>query len=155
MITDDSGIAGLSLCSEISRVCVGFNLRRAARAVSQFYDGALQASGLRSTQFSLLVAIFEHGPVTVNDLADGMVMDQTTVSRNLRVLQKQGYVEMAPGADRRTRAVSITRDGKKVLKDAIPFWKKAQAHVIMKLGDKGMRTLLEALQVATTVVRQV
>ena len=52
----------LSLCSEISRICANFNLRRAARAVSQFYDSALQESGLRSTQFSLLVAIYEHGP---------------------------------------------------------------------------------------------
>lgn len=151
----DSTISDLSLCSEIGKVCVGFNLRRAARAVSQFYDSALQDSGLRGTQFSLLVAIFEHGPVTVNDLAGGMVMDQTTVSRNLRVLQKQGYVAMVPGADRRTRAVSITGNGRKVLKNAIPSWKKAQAYMTTKLGDKGMRALLDALQVATTIARQV
>lgn len=149
----DSNFSDLSLCSEISRVCVSFNLRRAARAVSRFYDSALQDSGLRGTQFSLLVAIFEHGPVTVNDLADGMVMDQTTVSRNLRVLQKQGYVAMMPGADKRTRAVSITNKGKNILRGAMPFWKNAQAHMATKLGDKGMKLLLERLQTATTIAR--
>ncbi len=145
----------LSLCPEIVQVCANFNLRRAARAVSQFYDGALQGSGLRSTQFSMLVAIHENGPLTVNNLGNGMVMDQTTVSRNLRVLQKQGYVAMVPGTDRRTRAVSITKKGTNVLRDAIPSWKKAQAHMTTTLGEKRMQQLFEGLQAATTIARGV
>lgn len=143
----------LALCSEISRICVGFNLRRAARAVSRFYDGTFQDSGLRGTQFSMLVAIHTYGPLTINDLANGGVMDQTTVSRNVRVLEKQGYVEMVPGTDKRTRAVSITSKGKSVLKSAIPHWKTAQAHMTKKLGDQGMKVLLEGLKMATKAVR--
>ena len=143
-----------ALCSEMGRVCVGFNLRRAARAVSQFYDSAMQGSGLRGTQFSMLVAISTYGPLTINDLANGGVMDQTTVSRNVRVLQKQGYVEMVPGTDKRTRAVSITEKGKSVLKSAVPHWNRAQASIAKKLGDKEVKVLLEGLRMATKVARQ-
>ena len=144
-----------ALWSEMGRVCVGFNLRRAARAVSQFYDSALQDSGLRTTQFSMLVAISTHGPLTINDLANGGVMDQTTVSRNVRVLQKQGYVEIVPGTDNRTRAVSITDKGKSVLRSALPYWNRAQASMAKKLGDKEVKVLLEGLRMATKVARQV
>ncbi len=142
-----------ALWSEMSRICVGFNLRRAARAVSQFYDSTFQDSGLRATQFAMLVAIHTYGPLTINDLANGGVMDQTTVSRNVRVLQREGYVEMVPGNDKRTRAVNITSKGKSVLRSAIPHWKTAQAHMAKKLGDKGMKVLLEGLQMATKAVR--
>ena len=147
---DDSELA---LWSEVSKICVGFNLRRAARAVSRFYDSTFQNSGIRGTQFSMLVAIHTYGPLTINDLANGGVMDQTTVSRNVRCLQKQGYVEMVPGTDKRTRAVNITNKGKSVLRSAIPQWKTAQAHMKKKLGDTGMKALLEGLQMATNAVR--
>jgi DNA-binding MarR family transcriptional regulator len=149
-----SDTSALSLCASISRDCTSFNLRKAARAVSQFYDSALQGSGLRGTQFSLLAGIYQHGPVTINDLSDGMVMDQTTVSRNVRVLQKHGYVEMVPGADRRTRGVSITPKGKRALEAAIPLWKRAQAHMAIHLGEKRIQALLGELEMATKVARQ-
>lgn len=143
----------LALCSKSRTTCVSFNLRKAARAVSQFYDSTLQNSGLRNTQFSLLMAIHNHGPLTVNDLAENMVMDQTTVSRNVSILQKQGYIEMVPGRDMRTRPLSITNKGQIVLQTALPLWKAAQAHMAKKLGDKGMKVLLEGLQMATKAVR--
>ena len=143
-----------ALWSEMSRVCVGFNLRRAARAVSQIYDSAMQDCGLRATQFSMLVAISTYGPLTINDLANGGVMDQTTVSRNVRVLQKQGYVEMVPGTDKRTRAVSITNKGKSVLRSALPHWNRVQASMAKKLGDKEVKVLLEGLRMAVKVAKQ-
>lgn len=145
--------SGLALSSEMSKVCIGFNLLKATRAVSQFYNHALQASGLRGTQFSLLVAINGHGPLSINDMADGMVMDQTTVSRNVRVLQKQGYVEMTRGADQRMRVVSITNKGKSVLNSAIPLWRSAQAHLRGKLGAKRMDVLLEGLHIAVEIAK--
>ena len=147
--------AELALSSKARTKCAVFNLRKAARAVSQFYDGALQNSGLRNTQFSLLMAISSYGPLTVNDLAENMVMDQTTVSRNVRILRKEGYIEIVPGKDMRTRALSITTKGQTVLKTALPLWNAAQAHMTKKLGDKGMNALLEILQMATNVARQV
>ena len=146
--------AELALSSKARTVCTVFNLRKAARAVSQFYDNALQNSGLRNTQFSLLIAISSYGPLTVNDLAENMVMDQTTVSRNVSILRKEGYIEIMPGKDMRTRALSITAKGQAVLKAALPLWNTAQAHMIKKLGNKGMSALLEGLQMATNVAKQ-
>jgi DNA-binding MarR family transcriptional regulator len=138
----------------MSKVCVGFNLLKATRAVSQFYNHTLQASGLRGTQFTLLVAINGYGPLSVNGMAEGLVMDQTTVSRNVKVLKKQGYVEMTPGADQRTRVVSITDEGKSVLTSAIPLWRTAQTHMRRKLGDKRMDVLLEGLRIAIEIAKK-
>ena len=116
--------------------CACFNLRKVTRAVTQLYDDMLRPSGLRVTQFSLLVVGRMMGPVSVTRLAEMTVMDRTTLTRNLELLRKQGLIEVAPGADRRTRIVTITRRGNAALAEAMPFWKKAQSHVVETLGQE-------------------
>ncbi len=83
--------------------CACFNLRKVTRAVTQLYDELLRPAGLRVTQFSLLVAVRMAGPVGVTRLVELTVMDRTTLTRNLELLQKQGLIEVASGEDRRTR----------------------------------------------------
>ena len=83
--------------------CACFSLRKVTRAVTQLYDEMLRPAGLRGTQFSLLVAVQMAGPVGVTRLAELTVMDRTTLTRNLELLQKQGLIEIAAGADRRSR----------------------------------------------------
>ena len=80
--------------------CVGFNLRKANRAVSQLYDEMLRPTGIRGTQYSLLVVLKIVGSVLVTELAEKIVMDRTTLSRNLEVMEKQGLVSVTPGEDR-------------------------------------------------------
>lgn len=121
--------------------CTGFNLRKAMRAVGQHYDDALRPAGIRGTQFSLLVAAKMAGPVTVTRLAEMAVMDRTTLTRNLTVLEKQGLVAVAPGADRRTRRVAITEQGLAVLRQAYPLWQQAQARLMAKLGPDRLQSL--------------
>lgn len=121
--------------------CTGFNLRKAMRAVGQHYDDALRPAGIRGTQFSLLVAAKMAGPVTVTRLAEMAVMDRTTLTRNLNVLEKQGLVAVAPGADRRTRRVAITDQGLAVLRQAYPLWQHAQARLMAKLGPDRLQSL--------------
>ena len=94
----------------IASTCAGFNLRRASRAVTQHFDHALAPIGLRATQFTLLGALALAAPVSTNELARGLVMDRTTLTRNLRLLRDAGLVQ--PARPRRTRsAVQPVRRG--------------------------------------------
>ena len=81
--------------------CTCFNLRKAARAVTQAYDKEMKPSGLRATQFSLLRMVAKLGPVGIKDLAKALVMDRTTLGRNLKVLSDRDLLEIGEGDDRR------------------------------------------------------
>jgi DNA-binding MarR family transcriptional regulator len=122
--------------------CACFNLRKVTRAVTQLYDEMLRPAGLRATQFSLLVAVRMAGPVGVTRLAEITVMDRTTLTRNLELLQKQGLIEVAVGTDRRSRIVTITAQGNAAIAQAMPFWKKAQLHVVNSLGQERWADML-------------
>src|SRR5918994_5013719 len=93
---------------EVARACACANLRKAARAVTQLFDAALAPSGLKSTQFTLLVTSRLSGEATINGLAERMAMDRTTLSRNLKPLVRDGLLEVSPGGDGRTRLVRIS-----------------------------------------------
>jgi len=78
-------------------------LRQAARHVTQFYDQVLAPSGLRTTQFSVLAKLHHLGPTTINNLAKDLVMDRTTLGRNILPLQRDGLIAAVRGtADRRS-----------------------------------------------------
>jgi DNA-binding MarR family transcriptional regulator len=133
--------AGLANCTN----CACFNLRKVTRAVTQLYGEMLRPAGLRVTQFSLLVAVRMAGPVGVTRLAEITVMDRTTLTRNLELLQKQGLIEIAAGADRRSRIVTLTAAGNAAIAEALPFWKKAQLHVVNSLGQECWADMLTDL----------
>ncbi len=126
--------------------CACFNLRKAARAVTQLYEEILRPTGLRATQFSLLVATKLFGPITVTRLAEMGVIDRTTLTRNFKPLVKQGYIEVVLGKDRRTRVVSLTGRGREALRKALPLWKKAQARVVKELGQERWSSLQSNLR---------
>lgn len=125
--------------------CIGFNLRKSTRSVSQLYDEFLRPIGLRGTQFSLLVSLQMSGSITVTQLADNVVMDRTTLTRNLEVLEKQGLVNVNSGVDRRTRMVTITEEGRAILLKAYPLWEQAQSRIKETMGQEGSKALLESL----------
>lgn len=140
----------LSCCAD----CTGFNLRKASRAVSQFYDDMLRPAGIRGTQYSLLVAVKLSGPVLVTKLAEYVVMDRTTLTRNLEILSKQGLVKVSSGDDRRTRMISITAEGLAVLTKAYPLWEQAQAKIKTDLGLKRLSALMEGLSALVVVIQR-
>ncbi|HAA05509.1 MAG TPA: MarR family transcriptional regulator, partial [Syntrophobacteraceae bacterium] len=108
-------------CKEIGRSCACYNLRRAARAITRLYDDFLRPSGLRSTQYSVLMVARLRGPVTLTKLAEMTVNERTTLTRNLTILEKKGLILIEPGKDRRERQVSITERGQEVLIATIPL----------------------------------
>jgi len=128
--------------------CACFNLRAAARAVTQLYDEHLRPTGLRSTQFSMLVLLRATGPLPMTQLAKEAVMDRTTLARNLEVLEREGLVRVQPGEDARVRQVELTRAGAAKLDYAFPAWRAAQRSIERAVGEQRMSRLLSDLSTA-------
>jgi len=128
--------------------CNCFAVRAAARHVSQSYDQFLAPTGLRTTQFSILTKLKRKGPVTINTLAEDMVMDRTTLGRNILPLERDGLVRIEPSAsDRRAKEVHLTKAGEKRLQAALERWSQAQTRFETVFGAKraaDLRALLRA-----------
>ncbi len=125
--------------------CAHANLRKAMRAVSQRYDALLKPAGLRATQFTLLAVLERHDELPLTKLADILVMDRTTLTRNLKPLAAQGWLEIGRDRDERVRLVAITDGGRQVLADAIPLWQVAQGRIIDGIGKERLDGMVEDL----------
>lgn len=129
--------------------CNCFAVRSAARHITRLYDQCLMPVGLRATQFSILAKLKRMGPLTINALADAMVMDRTTLGRNILPLQRDGLIAIAPSAsDRRAKELHLTGTGEKRLRQALKSWAQAQTRFDGMFGPKraaGLRALLRAV----------
>lgn len=102
-------------------------MQKAADRIARFYDAQLAPSGLRITQFAILVLVNELEDVRVSNIAASLVLDRATTGRNLKSLEEAGLIRIASSArDRRGRSVAITADGYAQLKAAVPLWRCAQ-----------------------------
>lgn len=115
--------------------CTCANLRKATRVVTQAYDTALAPTGLRTTQFSLLAALSRRPDLPLTQLAEALVMDRTTLTRNLKPLVGQGLIRIDQEKDARVRRINLTEDGKSALNDALPRWQEAQSRLVEALGQ--------------------
>jgi len=126
--------------------CTCLAVRQAARRITQFYDQHLAPFWLRTTQFSILAKLKQLGPMTINALADELVMDRTTLGRNILPLERDGLISVAPGrTDRRSRELQLTDAGIERLQAARSGWSEAQMHFAAAFGDErtaGLRALL-------------
>lgn len=134
-------------------MCACMHLRQATRAITQLYDHSLRPANLRATQLSILVGVRLLGPVALSDLADALVIDRTTLSRNLSLLEERGLVRSRPGDDARIRKIELTDRGRGALEEAYPFWRAAQDRVEEALGEAGLDRLLEALADTVALTR--
>jgi DNA-binding MarR family transcriptional regulator len=122
-------------------VCLCHCTRRAARALSRIYDAAFAPLGLKSSQFTLLTAIGAHAPVSVSRLSSIMLMDASTLSRNLRPLRRAGYLTGHDGAGRRAGTLELTAEGERLLGNAVAAWQTVQGAVTLKLGNAASHLL--------------
>lgn len=132
--------------------CACRNLRMTTRVVTQYYDKALYASGLKGTQFSLLNSIASRKEgISVNELADISMMDQTTVSRNIEILRKTGYVlARTEDSDSRRKRITVSDIGKSKIVAAMPLWEEAQSKILQVVGQDEYKNFLKVL----TVIRE-
>lgn len=141
----------LAIANQVPATCMGLHIRRASRILTQAYDAALRPTGLVVNQFTFLVAIHLFEPVAITRLAQELCADQTTVTRNIKLLEKQRFVAIAPGDDRRIKLVSLTPEGQAVLAAAMPLWQQVQAELRQRFGDQKWQTLLSLLSEVTTL----
>jgi DNA-binding MarR family transcriptional regulator len=121
--------------------------------MSQFYDAALAPSGLRSTQFSILVDLARRGdaPPTIRELSETLVLDQSTIGQNLRPLEREGLVALVQDkADRRSRRIKLTKTGWSRFAEARLLWREAQEQFEDSFGK---RAAAELRGVLATVAR--
>ena len=127
-------------------LCNCMALRQAARHVTQFYDGYLAAAELRTTQFSTLVKLQRLGPMTINALAERMVMDRTTLGRSIRPLEREGLIVTRTGErDRRSKEMHLTAAGAARVRAGVKAWAAAQERFEAEFGRKrasDLRTIL-------------
>ena len=131
--------------------CNCLALRQAARHVTQFYDHFLAPSGLRTTQYSILARLQRKGAMTINALAAELVMDRTTLGRNILPLQRDGLITIGPGkSDRRSKELRLTDAGAARFRAALKAWREAQARFETAFGVKRAKELRGLLHEVAT-----
>lgn len=130
---------------KIGETCLCLSLRKASRSITKLYDEILKPSTLRATQLTVLAAIAATEPATTSSLAEALVMDRTTLTRNLKPLKLQGLTRIITGDDRRTRLIALTPAGQRALDRALPLWEKAQKNMVEHLGQNRWNILLARL----------
>ena len=127
------------------RGCTNLKLRQLSRAVTRHYDGYVARTGLKNTQYSLLSHVVLLGPIQPVELARRMKLDASTLTRNLQPLIAQGWVEIGPGADARSRAIRATAAGRSKRVEGQRAWKQAQLALNQRLSDERVAQLHDLL----------
>jgi DNA-binding MarR family transcriptional regulator len=136
----------MHLCAHVRSMCACNQLRRATRGITQLYEAAMAASGLKVTQLPILVGLGSSGDLSVTTLADALSLDRTTLTRNLRVLEERGLIcTREQEGDARVRIVSLTLEGSRVLSGALLRWEAVQVEVEKRFGSDRLRALYDEL----------
>jgi DNA-binding MarR family transcriptional regulator len=134
--------------------CVSNNLHKTARAVSRVYAEEMRPAGLTRSQFAILESLERGGPMAVSDVARRLYMERTTLTRNLRPLETAALVtRRAAERDARVKEISIAPAGRRKLKQARAYWRKAQARLLASFGEKQWRELEATLRGLRRIVR--
>ena len=139
--------------AEMLATCACLHLRKATRLITQLYDEALRPIELRSTQLPILVTLAAHGALSVTDLADSLVLDRTTLIRNLRPLQRRRLIEVGRDDGKRTRRAALTAAGREAVATAVPLWAEAQTRVMDGLGPEQSLTMQRSLSRVVSLLR--
>jgi DNA-binding MarR family transcriptional regulator len=141
----------LDKCAVAAATCACFHFRKAARVVTQYFDDSLQQVGLRSTQLVILIVLAVMRKISVARIAEILVMDRSTVARNLKPLARNELLTIEPGSDRRTRMVQLTDLGRRKLIAAMPIWERTQGTFTGRIGDPTWSVLLDQLNQVVAV----
>jgi DNA-binding MarR family transcriptional regulator len=128
--------------------CASLNFRRTSRMLTRMYDTAMQDSGVRSTQFAILVGIAKLQPVAMGTLAKVLILDNSTLTRSLQLLRKEGMIEISKRAAMRQRFLKLTPSGDKALQRSLPLWRAVHARFVAAVGADywlKLRTELETI----------
>jgi DNA-binding MarR family transcriptional regulator len=138
-----------AIAQDVLDRCLCKRTRAAARAITRLYDEELRATGLRPSQVELLVTVAAKSELSISALADALDLDRTTLTRNLRPLEKRGLVALSPEGRHRTRLVTLTPTGEAALAGAVAHWRRAQEKMERRLGEAGVASVRQAAAAIT------
>lgn len=128
----------------IATECVGARVRLMNRAVSRLYDELLRPHGIRFSQMNILTIVTLKGPVRPVDVARILSLEKSTLSRNVRLMEDQGWIESLPGETGKELLLQVTPAGGKLLRKATPAWQEAQDRLTGILGQPAANELRKA-----------
>ncbi|WP_417449309.1 MarR family winged helix-turn-helix transcriptional regulator [Kordiimonas sp.] len=126
--------------------CLCMHLQRAARAMARHFDDALRPHGLTSGQFSLLMSLNRPDAPSIGSVARLLAMDRTTLTANIKPLERRGLVHVRPHpSDKRSRCLSLTDEGRRLLREAFPTWQSAHKSAEGLIGTSDAQRLRDNL----------
>lgn len=126
--------------------CLTFNLQRATRSLMRGFEAAARDSGLTAPQFTTLSLLAGYGEVGVMQISERLGTDRTTMTRNLEVMARNGWISEVSAKDGRLHLWALTDVGRERLAVALPFWKSFQAGLVDRIGEGEVRSMLETLR---------
>src|SRR6266446_1916540 len=130
----------------VEGVCVGGCVRKLNRMVTAIYDGALAGAGLKTSQFSVLVAVANRKKARPVELTKLLQMDESTLSRNVERMCARGWLRLTRDDDRRSHQIELTDKGQTLVRKSLPAWQRAQEKVSQRLGADNVAALRSALR---------
>jgi DNA-binding MarR family transcriptional regulator len=137
------------MIDEIRRIegeCVGGCVRKLNRMVTSLYDGALKSSGLKTSQFTILVAVANRDKARPAELVKLLQLDESTLSRNVERMRAKGWLRLEAEDDLRSHLIELTDKGRALLRKTLPAWARAQAEITRLLGAESVSALKSALR---------
>ncbi|MFC9539321.1 MarR family winged helix-turn-helix transcriptional regulator [Lysinibacillus sp. NPDC056959] len=139
---------------DYTQICVCANLRKKTRVVTQLYDKLLQPTGLKITQYSMLANIDHQQSVSISRLSEILLLDQTTITRNINLLKQNGYVDLTKDPqDARTKVITLTEKGGEKLTEAAPIWEEIQEKIINDIGLEKYEDFYETLKSIQKIIQ--
>jgi DNA-binding MarR family transcriptional regulator len=134
------------IADTVASQCIGVRIRMLNRSVSRIYDEQLRPHGIKFSQMNILTAVTNHAPVQPSRIAQILCIEKSTLSRNLRVMQGNGWIESIPGDVGNSQLLRTTAKGLQLLKKAMPGWRKAQNRTKALLGDGAIKAIRGAVK---------
>jgi DNA-binding MarR family transcriptional regulator len=144
----------LSKYKAAAETCPFSNFRKASRVVTQLFDQVLEPIGLRCTQLLILLEIAAARSTTVPQLSRRLVIDASTLTRNLKLLSNRGWIKRESDKRRRSHMITLTPQGLEVLENALPAWYGTRNSFISQIGESRWRDFLSTLSVAVNLARE-
>ncbi|MFJ3386509.1 MarR family winged helix-turn-helix transcriptional regulator [Lysinibacillus sp. NPDC086135] len=139
---------------DYTQICVCANLRKKTRLVTQLYDNLLQPTGLKVTQYSMLANIDLQQAVSISRLGEILLLDQTTITRNINLLKRNGYVDLTRDPqDARAKVITLTDKGVEKLNEAAPIWQDIQERIINDIGLEKYNDFYETLKTIQKIIQ--
>ena len=123
------------LASSVAHDCIGARVRMLNRMVTRVYDDALRPHGVRFSQMNILTVVACKGPVQPSEVAEILAIEKSTLSRNVRLMESNGWIESLPGERGHSQLLRTTSSGERLYRRVFPDWEKAQKQIIKSLGE--------------------